>query len=141
MQAGLKTVADYWRGETQGNTWRLWLMDRQSLHLSDQVDLGPYQTEMLKRKIAKLSGEDMLQCGHRPSGTYSTSEAYHIKIKSSLEPAGRVWQKIWNLKHWPKITLFLWLVTHSNILTWDNLSKRGFVGPQCAFYAGRQPKP
>jgi exonuclease III len=136
MQAGLATVADYWRGETQGNTWRLWLMDRQSLHLSDQVDLGPYQTEMLKRKIAKLSGEDILRWGHRPSGTYSTSEAYHIKIQSSLEPAGRVWQKIWNLKHWPKITLFLWLVAHSSILTWDNLSKRGFVGPSVCILCG-----
>jgi hypothetical protein len=40
-----------------------------------------------------------------------------------------IWGKIWNLRHWPKITLFLWLVSHSSILTWDNLMKRGFVGP------------
>jgi hypothetical protein len=117
MQAGLVTVADYWRGDSQDNTWRHWLMHKQSLHLSNQVDLGPYQAEMLKRKIAKLTGEDILRWGYRPQGTYSTSEAYHIKVQSSLEPAGRVWQKIWNLRHWPKITLFLWLVAHSSILT------------------------
>jgi hypothetical protein len=32
-------------------------------------------------------------------------------------------------KLWPKINTFLWLVAHKSILTWDNLMKRGFVGP------------
>jgi hypothetical protein len=33
------------------------------------------------------------------------------------------------MKSWPKINTFLWLVAHNNILTWDNLRKRGFIGP------------
>jgi hypothetical protein len=40
------------------------------------------------------------------------------------------------LKHWPKITLFLWLVLHSSILTWDNLLKRGFTGPSICTLCG-----
>jgi len=37
--------------------------------------------------------------------------------------------KIWSLKHWHKITTFLWLVAHGRILTWENLMKRGSTGP------------
>jgi ribonuclease HI len=48
-----------------------------------------------------------------------------------------IWGKIWNLKHWPKITLFLWLVLHSSILTWDNLLKRGFTGPSICTLCGK----
>ena len=31
------------------------------------------------------------------------------------------WSTLWGRKQWPKITLFLWLVMHGKILTWDNL--------------------
>jgi len=51
-------------------------------------------------------------------------------------PNTAAWQKLWNLKHWPKVTLFLWLVLHSSILTWDNLMKRGFVGPSICILCG-----
>jgi hypothetical protein len=37
-----------------------------------------------------------------------------------------------------KNTLFLWLVTHSRILTWDNLSKWGFVGPSICMLYGKE---
>ena len=30
---------------------------------------------------------------------------------------------------WSKIFTFLWLIIHNIILTWDNLRKRGFIGP------------
>jgi hypothetical protein len=135
-QAGLTTVADYWRDDPQDNTWRHWHLDRESMNLDGHVDLGPYQNEMLKRKIPKLTGEDILRWGYRPRGTYGIREAYHIKIQPNLAPTRAVWRKIWNLRHWPKITLFLWLVVHSSILTWDNLSKRGFVGPSMCILCG-----
>ena len=44
-------------------------------------------------------------------------------------PTNALWRKIWSLHHWPKITIFLWLISHSSILTWDNLLKRGFTEP------------
>jgi hypothetical protein len=67
-------------------------------------------------------------------------EAYQIKTHVYPLPTGKVWHKIWNLKHWPKMTLFLWLVSHSSILTWDNLSKRGFVGPSICMLCGEEYK-
>jgi hypothetical protein len=30
---------------------------------------------------------------------------------------------------WPKVSIFLWLTVQNRILTWDNLKKRGFIGP------------
>jgi hypothetical protein len=106
------------------------------MNLDAHMDLRPWQDEMFKRKIPKLTGEDILRWGYRPQGTYSIREAYHIKTQSDPAPTREVWNKIWKLKHWPKITLFLWLVTHSSILTWDNLSKRGFVGPSICMLCG-----
>ena len=50
----------------------------------------------------------------------------------------KIWEKIWNLKHWLKITLFLWLVSHSSILTWDNILKRGFTGPSICTLCGKE---
>jgi hypothetical protein len=95
---------------------------------------------MFKRKIPKITGEDIVRWGYRSWGTYNIREAYHIKTQSNLAPTRDVWSKIWNLKHWPKITLFLWLVTHSSILTWDNLLKRGLVGPSICMLCGEADK-
>ena len=44
-------------------------------------------------------------------------------------PKGPLWGKIWNLRVWPKVALFLWLLCHQSILTWDNLRKRHFHCP------------
>jgi ribonuclease HI len=134
--AGLTKVVDYWQDNPPEDTWRRWHLNRERLNLEAHVELRPWQDEMSKRKIPKLTGEDILRWGYSPRGTFSIREAYHIKTQSDPLPTRKVWSKIWDLKHWPKITLFLWLVTHSSILTWDNLSKRGFVGPSICMLCG-----
>jgi hypothetical protein len=49
------------------------------------------------------------------------------------DPPDPGWAKLWSLRTWPKISIFLWLVHHRCILTWDNILKRGFSGPsRCA---------
>jgi hypothetical protein len=87
------------------------------MNLEAQVDMGPWQEEISKRKIPKIIGEDILRCGYLSWGTYSIQEAYQVKTQLDPPPTRKVWCKIWNLKHWPKITLFLWLVSHSSILS------------------------
>jgi ribonuclease HI len=134
--AGLTKVADYWQNNPTEDTWRCWHVERERMDLELHVDLAPLQEELAKRKIPIIEGEDILRWGYRPQGSFSTREAYQIKTQSDPLPASKVWQKIWNLKHWPKITLFLWLVSHSSILTWDNLLKRGFVGPSLCILCG-----
>jgi hypothetical protein len=135
-RAGLTKVADYWQDGPQENMWHRWHLDRENIALRAGVDLEPWHEEMMKRKIPKRTGEDILRWGYRPRGTFSTGEAYQLKAPTNPLPNAKVWCKLWNLKHWPKITLFLWLVIHSSILTWDNLSKRGFVGPSICLLCG-----
>jgi ribonuclease HI len=137
MQSGLTNVADYWQESPLEDTWRHWCLDRERLNLGAQVDLEPWQKEMATRKIPKNEGNDILRWGHRPQGTFSTQEAYLLKTVKDPIPNSSPWQKLWDLKHWPKITLFLWLVLHSSTLTWDNLKKRGFVGPSICALCGQ----
>jgi hypothetical protein len=101
------------------------------------VDVEPWQKEMSKWKILKLEGKDILRWGHCPKGTFSTQEAYQLLTQITTPTTNELWRKIWNLQHWPKITLFLWLVSHSSILTWDTLSKRGFIGPSICLLCER----
>lgn len=36
---------------------------------------------------------------------------------------------IWNVNAPQKVMIFIWLATNSSIMTWDNLQKRGWIGP------------
>jgi hypothetical protein len=60
----------------------------------------------------------------------STSKKPTISVQDTT-PSQNIWSrnKIWGAHLWPKINTFLWLVTHQSILTWDNLTKRGLIGP------------
>jgi ribonuclease HI len=136
IRTGLTRVADYWQENPTEDTWRCWHLDRERLNLREHVDLAPLQTELTKRRIPVRAGEDTLRWGYRPQGSFSVREAYQITAHSNPPSDSDVWRKIWKLKHWPKITLFLWLVSHSSILTWDNLLKRGFVGPSLCILCG-----
>jgi hypothetical protein len=132
-QAGLTKVADYWKDNPMDATWRCWKSNGEDLHIEAQVDLQPWHNMTNARKIPILPGEDILHWGHSPRGTFNIQEAYAVKANLNLPPPPppprKVWNKIWSLKHWPKINIFLWLVAHGSILTWDNLTKRGFIGP------------
>lgn len=41
----------------------------------------------------------------------------------------QIWGQVWLPGLWPKISTFLWILSKRRILTWDNLIKRGFIGP------------
>eukprot|EP00253_Pinus_taeda_P023191 PITA_23191 len=84
--------------------------------------------ELQTRKILKEIDQDKLRWGYEEKGTFTTKEAYHIILKDQLIK-NKLWEKIWNPPIWPKISTFLWLLSHNRILTWDNLRKRKFFGP------------
>jgi hypothetical protein len=56
-------------------------------------------------------------------------EARHYIADQDQEDPLQQWDKLWNNPQWPKIKNFKWLVLHNRILTWENLRKRGFIGP------------
>jgi hypothetical protein len=135
-RARLTKVADYWRDNPLGDTWRQWYLDRYNIDMEAGLDLTLWQEEMAKRKIPSIAGEDILIWGYRPQGTFNTRESYELKAPLDPLPNKKPWCKLWSLKHWPKITLFLWLMNHSSILTWDNLVRRGFAGPSICLLCG-----
>jgi hypothetical protein len=107
------------------------------------LDLGAKrESKSFARRIGETENSHNSRRGHLEMGTQTTRHLQHTRslpAQGSLRPPPQhasLWSKLWNLKHWPKITLFLWLVAHSSILTWDNLSKRGFVGPSMCLLCG-----
>eukprot|EP00253_Pinus_taeda_P025774 PITA_25774 len=84
--------------------------------------------ELKKRKIIKADGPDSLRWGYAEKGTFTSTEAYHIIIKGNYIK-DKIWERIWQPPIWPKISTFLWLLSHNRTLTWENLRKRKFTGP------------
>jgi len=78
------------------------------------------ERELQKRRIQHSEGKDTLRWRYRPKGTFTTSEAYKL-INSNPSPLDLIWGKIWDSGVWPKVSLFLWLVGHQKILTWERL--------------------
>jgi hypothetical protein len=99
------------------------------LNIPLELNIQPLLDHLNSRKIFSQQGEDILRWGHTTTGTFNIQEAYHLREGHRSLPKEEVWGKIWEAKSWPKISTFLWLTVHNNILTWDNLRKRGFIGP------------
>ena len=74
-------------------------------------------------------GPGILRWRYKSSGTYTVKEVYSLSTANQKEPHLINWRKVWNPNIWPKISTFLWLLSHRSILTWDNLLKPGFYGP------------
>jgi hypothetical protein len=70
---------------------------------------------------------DSLVWCYEKSGIYSTRSCYAVVsfrgVTSVFLPA------IWNIGAPPKIHLFLWLLSHNNLATVDNLNKKGLDKP------------
>jgi hypothetical protein len=135
---GLHKVIDYWKPFDPGEIWRTWKTSHENLHIPPQLNLHPLQEHLAARKISSQQGKDILRWGHSTTGAFNIPEAYYIKAGHKTLPREEVWGKIWDMKTWPKINTFLWLVAHNNILTWDNLWKRGFIGPSWCHLCGQE---
>eukprot|EP00253_Pinus_taeda_P009559 PITA_09559 len=66
---------------------------------------------------------------HGETYTEIDQELSHRKIKYSNQQDKLRWDTLQKSKLWPKVSTFLWLLSKRRILTWDNLQKRGFIGP------------
>jgi ribonuclease HI len=122
-------VNELWKPREPNQTWRQWKTTHAELGASPDVDISACQKEAVRRKIPIKDGPDILRWGHSASGNFSVKEAYHLQANHHIQVKDIIWEKVWDKALWPKISTFLWLVIHNRILTWDNLRKRGFVGP------------
>lgn len=86
-------------------------------------------TMLEQRKILVTGGHDQLRWGNNNAGTFNLKEAKCILLELDSNEPDRVWQNIWRHQGWMKIKLFMWLVHHRKIMNWDNIQKRGVLGP------------
>eukprot|EP00253_Pinus_taeda_P013241 PITA_13241 len=117
------TVHSYWNPSANLKS-RHWQKADQILgEAANEGLIQALDTELQKRQININDGPDLLRWGYEEKGTFSTREAYNITIQD------KIWNQIWDSHLWPKVSTFLWLLSHNKILTWDNLRKRSFSGP------------
>jgi ribonuclease HI len=125
----LPTVKELWMPQTMPHRWRKWKTTHQELGIPETVNLQGWHAQANSRKILSQEGPDILRWGYTTAGTFTLKEAYALHTNQPNPNREPVWTKIWNPALWPKISTFLWLIVHNKALTWDNLRKRGFIGP------------
>jgi hypothetical protein len=71
-------------------------------------------------------------------GKVSAKQAYEVQFLEEMDVGLEDWLiDIWKWQIPLRIKLFCWLMIDNRILTWDNLLKRGFVGPSRCFLCGK----
>jgi len=65
------------------------------------------------------------------SGNITTKNSYDA-ITSKIWNRSKKWRhySLWKWDMAPKIKLFTWLLLEKKIITWENLQKRGKLGPR-----------
>jgi len=126
---GLSHVKYFWDQNNNASKWRKW---RNMIYREDSPLKTKAETLMQileQRKILVIGGHDQLRWGNNNEGTFNLKEAKCKLLEMDSLAPDRIWQNLWRHQGWMKIKLFMWLVYHKRILTWDNIRKRGVLGP------------
>lgn len=128
QQENLIHVHQFWHPTLNQDyqSWRLansWQRDWEGEPYSD------LDQELTQRRIRYSHQQEKLRWGHKHKGTFTTKEAHQLRYSDSQDNHDQIWARVWHSGLWPKISTFLWLLSKKCILTWDNLRKRGFIGP------------
>eukprot|EP00253_Pinus_taeda_P034910 PITA_34910 len=129
MASGLSKVKDFWDQTNSLGKWRTW----RNFNFMDDSPLKAKAETLIKildqRNILLSEGKDQLRWGNNNERTFSLKEAKLILLNLISEASDRIWKDLWKRQGWIKIKLFMWLVQNRKILTWDNIRKRGVLGP------------
>lgn len=117
----------HWTQETNQG-YRKWQQIELIINRVDQRTINELEGELQKCQVRYSEDKDIIRWGYRPKGNFTTAEAHKI-ISSTTFPLDPIWGRIWSAGNWPKVSLFLWLVGHRKILTWDKLRRRNYHGP------------
>eukprot|EP00253_Pinus_taeda_P022226 PITA_22226 len=126
---GLVKVKDFWEHAHNTGKWRTWrkIDGREDRTLNSKAQTLKRMLD--QRMILVTGGQDQLRWGNNKEGNFNIKEAKGILLGLESQAPVRIWKKLWRHKGWMKIKLFMWLVHHRKILTWDNIRKRGMLGP------------
>jgi len=129
QEEGKITVVEYWQPKSEPTIWQNWISREQWHTPAGLRNVDLFLQDLAKRRILISNKEDILRWGSNPKGTFNLKEAYKLLAASPDQQSDHKWKTLWSRGTWPKIKLLSWLVLHNRALTWDNLQKRGFVGP------------
>lgn len=132
---GLNKVKDFWDLAEISGKWR-------SQRKNDCGDDSPIKVKaealsslLKQRMILVIQGQDQLRWGNNNKGTFNIKEAKGILLGLDSSVPEKTWQHLQKHQGWMKIKVFMWLVHHKKPLTWDNIRKRGVMGPtRCQLY-------
>jgi hypothetical protein len=80
----------------------------------------------------------LLWSWHTTGGQVSEKQAYKVQMLENVEEESILWYiDLWTWKIPLKVKLFIWLILEQRILTWENLVKRGFLGPSRCVLCGK----
>eukprot|EP00253_Pinus_taeda_P029227 PITA_29227 len=126
---GKYTVNQYWHQHNIDDNWRDWINFTSENTEDNNHTTQIFNESILKRKIRKTEEDDKLRWGLKGNGNFSLKEARNILERNEQGEILPWSSKVWDNLLWPKIITFLWLLMRNKTLTWDNLRKKGFVGP------------
>jgi hypothetical protein len=125
-------------GHPNNSPWRTWKSTHQDLQAAENCNLQNWTQAISPRRIRTSNDPDILRWGHSPHGNFTLKEGYTLQEGFQSLPKDPIWTTVWKSKFWPKISMFLWLLLQNKILTWDNLQKRGFIGPSICHLCHQQ---
>jgi len=129
IRQGKMKVHQYCKQGEENTRWRIWdKINPQNRAQGDPV-MKEIEEELGKRKIGVSEEEDQLRWGRKNGGEFNLKEARHYIAGQDQENPKTHRERIWEGPQWPNIKVFKWLILHNNILTWEILTKRGFIRP------------
>lgn len=126
---GLLRVNDFQDQEISQGKWRIW----KNLVYSDDSLLKAHAealtTILEQRNILTLVDSNQLRWGKNNEGNFNLKEAKCIALGVDHPNPDWVWKDLCQNQSQMRIKLFMWLVQHKKIRTWENLRKIGVSGP------------
>eukprot|EP00253_Pinus_taeda_P036608 PITA_36608 len=115
-QAEVEVVGKFWKPGV-GGYWRNWKQKEDWERAPETDRWQEYYKEMASRKVGRKTGPDILRWGTRIQGTFSITEGYYLKDKQNQQVETKKWKNLWKIKHWPKMSFFVWTMLHGRALT------------------------
>lgn len=129
VRNGVLKIKDFWSSNADSSPFQQWKMEEWFKASSPREEIHNLIQLLKERKIEIREGPDQIRWAFKAPGQFNFKEAVELASRTGMLPTKKKWCSIWNLNHWPKITLFLWLLLRGRILTWENLKRHGMVGP------------
>eukprot|EP00253_Pinus_taeda_P022159 PITA_22159 len=126
---GLIRVKDFWDLSQTPEKWRSWRNIECGEDSPLKIKAEALGDLLKKMMILKTKGKDQLRWGNNKQGAFNLKEAKGCLLGLNYSVPDKTWTHLWRQQGWMKINTFMWLVHHKKILTWENIRKRGIMGP------------